>query len=114
MHSVISTNVPTARSTVENLLPEGTVMGYIADERDRPSCGRRCRSIGAATSIAIDKDATVHSPHASLLGMRDIVRQVRELLERADPGITVSELIPDRRVDSLNSTQMTPEDEPIS
>ena len=60
------------------------------------------------------KDATVHSPHASLLGMRNIVLQVRELLERADPGITVTELIPDRRVDSLNATQMTPEDEPIS
>ena len=96
MHSVISTNVPTARSTVKNLLPEGTVMGYIADERDRPSCGRRCRSIGAAISIAIDKDATVHFPHASLLETRDIVQQVRELLERADPGITVTELIPDR------------------
>jgi len=75
MHSVISTNVPTARSTVENLLPEGTVMGYIASEEDRPSCGRRCRGVGAATSIAIDKDATVHFPHASLLETRDIVQQ---------------------------------------
>jgi hypothetical protein len=114
MRSVISTNVPTARPTVENLLPEGTVMEYIADEGDRPSCGRRCRSIGAATSIAIDKDATVHSPHASLLEMRDIAQQVRKLLERADPGITVTELMPERAADKPNATQMTPEDDSIS
>jgi hypothetical protein len=90
-------------------------MGYIAYEGDRPACGRRCRGVGAATSSAIAKDATIYPRHASLLEMRDIVQQVRKLLERADPGITVTELMmPERPVDKPNATQMTPEDDSIS